>query len=60
MDSESSKRRFTFRESMGLFGQVGEDAQGKPFIFAEPQENGCPRYVEIDSDDEDGHMGNEA
>lgn len=59
-----SKGKLDVRDLMRLFGKVGDDEEGHPFIFAEGadryDENDPTRLAEDDEDDEMGFMGNEA
>ena len=64
MDSKR-KNAPTIADLMRLFGPVGEDSEGKAFIFAEEEgqyDEDAPehlRLADIDSEDELHHMGNE-
>lgn len=47
------------QDLLRLFGTVGEDGEGNPFIFPEEPEDGAQRHVEHDSEDEYGAFGND-
>jgi len=49
-------------ELLRLFGEVGEDEEGHPFIFPDRNQIGTEnsRLANLDDDDEDQPMGNEA
>ena len=57
-----SKDKLTVQDLMRLFGKVGEDGEGRPFIF--PERDGTVpdhlRLANVDEDDEEQFMGNEA
>lgn len=49
------------QDLMRLFGEVGEDAEGRPFIVAEDDgRDGPPRIAVAPDDEENVVMGNEA
>jgi hypothetical protein len=60
-----TKHRPSIDDLMRLFGRVEHDENGKPFIFPDTtspyddDDGPGQRFVEHDSDDEQGHMGNE-
>lgn len=64
MDDSKRKEKLSIHELMRLFGQVKEDGDGHPFIFAEDafDEDEEPQHMrpveELSENDEDG-MGNE-
>lgn len=64
MDDAKRKKRPSIHDLMRLFGPVGEDGEGKPFIFADDQhDEGDPEHLRLandDEEDEDMPMGNEA
>jgi SNF2 family DNA or RNA helicase len=39
MDSAKLKEKLSVKELMSLFGEVGEDEEGRAFIFADEDEN---------------------
>ena len=52
----------TVQDLMQLFGPVGEDSEGKPFIFAEDDDTVASehlRMANMDEEDEEQAMGNE-
>ena len=64
MDDSKRKEKLSINDLMRLFGKVGEDGEGRPFIFAEganDEEVGPEhlRPIEANSDDEEDMMGNE-
>ena len=59
MDDARQKERPSVQELMRLFGKVGEDGEGKPFIFADDDEDEHLRVPNIDDEDEEQAMGNE-
>lgn len=60
MNDSKKKEALDVDDLMRLFGNVGEDSEGKPFIFAKQQDGQEHlRYANADSDDEEAWMGNE-
>lgn len=63
MNDSKRKETLSVQDLMRLFGEVREDGEGKPFIFAqEPDADEGKehlRYARADSDDEEVFMGNE-
>ena len=64
MDDSRRKDAPTVHDLLRLFGnQVGEDGEGRPFIFAEEgdelDEGEHTRLANIDEEDEEQFMGNE-
>ena len=57
--------KLTVHDLMRLFGDLGEDSEGKPFIFAEEAEGygggdiEHPKLINTDREDEEMFMGNE-
>jgi hypothetical protein len=61
MDSSKLAERVDVKDLMRLFGEVGEDDEGLPFIFADEDQKAEHLRVLADSDDEEGGvMGDEA
>lgn len=64
MDESKRKEKLSIHELMRLFGQVKEDGEGQPFIFAEDAFNDDEEFEstrpaeQLSEDDEDG-MGND-
>ena len=59
---ETKHDRLTVHDLLRLFGNVGEDGEGRPFIFPS-DENKEPEHLRVPSTDEDDemqYMGNEA
>jgi len=56
-----SKSKPTAETLMRLFGPVGADEDGHPFIFADSDELNPedPRLTAVDEDDEEGFLGDE-
>lgn len=68
MEDSSAKRKGlpSVADLMKLFGSVGEDGEGRPFIFAsgsgDQYDEGDPEHLRLantDSEDEEQFMGNE-
>jgi len=59
MDDSRRNEQLSVEELMRLFGEVREDDEGKPFIFAEGDDRDDHRLVTVDEEDEDAKMGNE-
>lgn len=58
MNDAKKKDKLSVNELLRLFGEVGEDEDGKPFIFADDEDIGEERTrVPAHSDDEE--LGNE-
>lgn len=61
MDDSKRREKLSVHDLLRLFGPVGEDEEGKPFIFADGNDEGGPehlRLANIDEDDEEQRMGN--
>lgn len=60
MDDSKRNEKLTVEDLMRLFGNVGQDGEGRSFIFAEgDDEDEHLRLPNIDSEDEEQMMGNE-
>jgi len=61
MTDAKSKHPMSVQDLMRLFGEVSEDSEGRPFIFAAEDDDGLDhhRLVEVDDQDEEAFMGNE-
>ena len=63
MNSSKMREKLSVEDLMRLFGKVGEDDEGKPFIFADGpngyDEDEHLRVPRPDEDDEERFMGNE-
>ena len=63
MSSSKGKEKLSVHDLMRLFGTIGEDEEGRAFIFAEgpnqPDDEEHLRLPNIDQDDEEQLMGNE-
>ena len=59
MNSGKMKQKLTVSDLMRLFGDVHEDSDGIPFIFADEAEDEHLRLANVDDEDEMGFMGND-
>ena len=61
MNDSKRKESLSVHDLMRLFGPVGEDGEGRPFIFPsqEAMESEHLRLANIDEEDEEQVMGNE-
>ena len=59
MNDEHRKQRLSVTDLMRLFGRVGEDGEGKPFIFADEDGDPITRLAQMEIENEDDFMGNE-
>lgn len=59
MDSERMKEGLSTKDLMRLFGNVEDDEEGRPFIFADEPEDPHLRLANVDEEDEMRPMGNE-
>lgn len=60
MDDQKRKEVLDVNDLMRLFGEVGEDEEGVPFIYTQSDGDEHLRRPNRDSDDEAGYMGNDA
>lgn len=59
MNSSRMRDKLTVDDLLRLFGRVGSDEQGNPFIFAEETSDDHLRHAERDDNDEADFMGND-